>query len=149
MAEITFFTKPGCMTGEKQLALLRCSGHQVTVHSLLSHDWTKDELVSYFGESPVREWFNPNSPRVKSGEVAPEAHTAEEALAAMLQDHLLIRRPLMESGGKRVCGFNVDKLKTWIGLAEPEPAADFQSCSQPVNVNGTAFCPDGSGRDKQ
>jgi nitrogenase-associated protein len=138
MAHITFFTKPGCTTSARQVDLLEQSGHEVEVRDLLAYPWTQQELVSYFGDMPVEEWFNEKSPRVKSGEIDPTAYNRESALAMMLTDHLLIRRPLMESGGKRMCGFTPVTIHAWVGLGEivfeRSTKEDYTSCSQPSAI---------------
>jgi nitrogenase-associated protein len=93
---------------------------------------------------PVNLWFNPNSPRVKSGEIDPSSYDSSAALNLMLEDHLLIRRPLMESDGIRVCGFDPVKVHAWVGLVSPDEAilktSDFQTCSQPSSSKLTT-CP--------
>jgi len=71
MARVIFYTKPGCLTGSKQLDLLKQANHEVEVRSVLDQPWTAYELHTYFADLPVKEWFNPNSPRVKSGEIDP------------------------------------------------------------------------------
>ncbi|HIJ94268.1 MAG TPA: arsenate reductase family protein [Desulfuromonadales bacterium] len=143
MARITFYTKIGCLTSAKQVDLLRLSGHDVEVCDLLAHDWSAAELRSYFGKMPVSAWFNDKSPRVKSGEIDPHAFDHEGALAVMMTDHLLIRRPLMESGGVRVCGFDPDSINAWIGLSEHARAAgagqNYSSCTQPSTA--VQVCP--------
>jgi len=135
MALITFYTKNGCATSARQIDLLRLSGHQVNVVDLLAHPWQPEELTTYFGALPVQRWFNPNSPRVKSGEIDPAAYDRDGALTLMLADHLLIRRPLMESGGVRLCGFDPAALQAWVGLSpavlERSAGEDYTSCSQP------------------
>ena len=145
MADITYFTKLGCATSAKQVNLLRQSGHEVEVHNLLEHPWKPEELLTYFGDMPVKVWFNPNSPRVKSGEIDPSAYDSCAALSLLLEDHLLIRRPLMESGGRRVCGFDPAEVHAWVGLVSPEEAisnsTDFQTCSQPSSSAETTKCP--------
>jgi nitrogenase-associated protein len=145
MAVITYYTKLGCQTAAKQVAVLRQAGHQVEIKDLLVHPWSADELTSYFGDLPVEAWFNPASPRVKSGEIDPAAYQASAALQLMLADHLLIRRPLMESGGTRSCGFDPAKVHAWVGLAEPEKeigrSAEFATCSQPETPDKTQVCP--------
>ena len=136
MSQITFFTKPGCATAAKQIELLKQSGHLIEVCDLLSHPWAADELLSYIGDLPVAAWFNEKSPRVKSGEIDPSAYDSKGALAVMLSDHLLIRRPLMESGGTRVCGFDPATVHAWVGLGETvyerSRTEDYSSCSQPA-----------------
>jgi nitrogenase-associated protein len=144
MAQITFFTKLGCATAAKQIELLKQSGHQVEVRDLLSHPWTVDELRVYFGDLPVAAWFNEKSPRVKSGEIDPAAYDGKGALALMMSDHLLIHRPLMESGGKRLCGFDPEIVHEWVGLGttvyQLSSAEDYNSCSQPPS--GMQKCPE-------
>lgn len=145
MAQITYYTKLGCATSTKQVDLLRQSGHQVEVLDLLAHPWQPEELLTYFGDLPVTLWFNPNSPRVKSGEIDPAAYDSASALAAMLSDHLLIRRPLMASGGVRLCGFDPAAVHAWVGLGTPDEAiarsAEFQTCSQSAPPGEPPVCP--------
>ncbi len=145
MADIIYYTKIGCMTSTKQIDLLRQSGHEVEVRDLLAKEWQPEELLSFFGDLPVKCWFNPNSPRVKCGEIDPLAHDATAALELMLADHLLIRRPLMVSGGKKCCGFDPETLHAWIGLSAPDEAmarsGDLQSCSHPPSPGEPPACP--------
>lgn len=145
MAHITFHTKLGCATSAKQVDLLRQSGHEVEVRDLMSHPWQPEELTAFFGDMPVKLWFNPNSPRVKSGEIDPSAYDSAAALNLMLEDHLLIRRPLMESGGIRLCGFDPVKVHAMVGLDSTCEAisrsSDLQTCSQPSSTSEPATCP--------
>jgi len=116
MADVIFYEKPGCGGNARQKALLAASGHQVEARSLLAEPWSAEELKLYFGLRPVEQWFNQASPRVKSGEVDPAACTEAEALRLMLQDPLLIRRPLMRVGERREAGFGQALVDAWIGL---------------------------------
>jgi nitrogenase-associated protein len=120
MAKVTFWEKPGCANNTRQKGLLAASGHEVEARSLLAEPWEAERLRSFFGNRPVAEWFNNASPRVKSGEVVPAAFAADAAIAAMLADPLLIRRPLMESGDRREVGFDTDLVDAWLGLARPD-----------------------------
>jgi nitrogenase-associated protein len=135
MAQIVFYTKPGCTTAARQVELLRQSGHEVEVRDLLAHPWTAQELLSYFGDLPVEACFNEKSPRVRSGEIDPTAYGCDAAIGLMLADHLLIHRPLMESGGMRRCGFDPAAVHAWVGLGEAvyerSSREDYSSCSQP------------------
>lgn len=115
MAHILFYEKPGCGGNAKQKALLTAAGHTLDVRDLLTTPWTVETLRPFFGTRPVADWFNRSSPRVKSGEVVPETMTPETALAAMLADPLLIRRPLLESGGRSECGFDTALITAWLG----------------------------------
>ncbi len=125
MAHVIFWEKPGCAGNARQKALLAASGHTLDVRNLLKEPWQAGELRAFFGARPVAEWFNMSSPKVKSGEVRPAELDEAAALALMLADPLLIRRPLMESGGRRETGFEAELVKAWIGLAEPRvPVTD-------------------------
>lgn len=116
MARIIFYSKPGCKGGTKQKVLLTAAGHEVIPYNLLTEPWTVERLRSFFGDRPVAEWFNSSAPKVKSGEIVPEKLDEQTALALMLKEPLLIRRPLLEVGEQREVGFDVQKIDTWIGL---------------------------------
>jgi nitrogenase-associated protein len=125
MTHVIFFEKPGCGGNARQKALLRASGHELEVRNLLAEPWTASSLAPFFGQKPVREWFNLASPRVKSGEIKTETLGPDAALALMVADPLLIRRPLMQVGERRESGFDADLVEQWIGLASsPEKISD-------------------------
>lgn len=122
MAQVIFYEKPGCGGNARQKALLARAGHTLEVRNLLAALWTTDALRAFFGALPVAEWFNLSSPRVKSGEVVPQALDAAAALQLMLEDPLLIRRPLLEVAGERRVGFDAAAIERWIGLGGEVPA---------------------------
>lgn len=137
MTRVVFYEKPGCRNNTRQKAWLAASGHAVEARDLLSEPWTPETLRSFFGERPVADWFNRAAPKVKSGEVDPAAFTAEAALAAMVADPLLIRRPLMEAAGDRRCGFDPAAVRAWIGLTE-EDKGDVETCPNLHTAGGHA-----------
>ena len=130
MAKVTFYEKPGCAGNARQKAWLVQSGHEVEARSLLAAAWTPEDLRSYFGARPVVEWFNCAARQVNSGEVRPEELDAEMALAMLVADPLLIRRPLIEVEGRRVAGFDAYMIGAWIGLAARE-APVTEDCVRP------------------
>jgi len=117
MAEIIFWEKPGCSGNRRQKEILLASGHQLEVRDLLSEPWDTDQLALFFGARPVKEWFNPSNPRVKSGDLRPENIAPQDALAMMVAEPLLIVRPLMQVGVQRLAGFDVEEVHNWVGLA--------------------------------
>jgi nitrogenase-associated protein len=139
MAKVIFYSKPGCKGGVKQKVLLTAAGHEVIPQNLLKEPWTAERLRSFFGDRPVAEWFNLSAPKVKSGEVVPEKVDEQTALALMLKEPLLIRRPLLEVGEQREVGFDVQKIDAWIGLQAVDESLqeisdkllkqDLQNCS--------------------
>ncbi|MGE4560678.1 MAG: ArsC/Spx/MgsR family protein [Desulfobulbus sp.] len=108
---IRFFEKPNCTGNARQKAILLSAGHRLITENLLEFPFTREELRSFFGALPVAQWFNPLATKVKSGEVDIHGMNEDQALDAMLADPLLIRRPLMEVGGVRLAGFNIDELE--------------------------------------
>ena len=116
MARIIFWEKPGCQGNARQKEILIASGHQLEVRNLLTDAWTAPLLARFFGNRPVAEWFNPSNPRVKTGEICPVTITREQALRLMLDEPLLIVRPLMQVGKERLAGFDVQQVHNWVGL---------------------------------
>jgi len=126
MARIVFYEKPGCGNNTKQKALLAAAGHQVVARNLLAEHWMQQRLLAFFDVRPVADWFNRAAPRVKSGEIVPEEIDADTALRLMLQDPLLIRRPLIEAEGRKEIGFNQDLIHQWLCLAPRD--LDLETC---------------------
>lgn len=126
MATVLFYQKPGCGTNARQIRALEAAGHQVIARSLLTEPWTAAELRAFFGETPVMSWFNPAAPRIKSGEVKPAEIDAATAIALMLIDPLLIRRPLIEVDGARCAGFDREPVPSLLGGTRD----DLQGCTR-------------------
>ncbi|WP_108683060.1 ArsC/Spx/MgsR family protein [Methyloceanibacter sp. wino2] len=124
MAKVIFYEKPGCGGNARQKALLKASGHELEVRDLLSEAWTPETLRPFFGTRPVSSWFNPSAPRIKSGEINPDMIGASKALAMMIEDPLLIRRPLIQVGTRRETGFEQDQVDIWIGLSKTREPVD-------------------------
>ncbi|NET04908.1 MAG: nitrogenase-associated protein [Symploca sp. SIO2B6] len=127
MATVVFYEKPGCINNSKQKALLKAAGHQVQAYNLLTEAWTVENLRLFSGNRPVDEWFNRTAPRVKSGEVVPEEIDAETALKLMVEDPILIRRPLIQVGERREMGFDKKLIDGWISLKPAEEADKVMS----------------------
>jgi len=129
MSIVTFYEKPGCANNSRQKVLLAAAGHTVQAKSLLTEPWTRERLLEFFGSRPVAEWFNRAALKVKSGEVVPEALGADTAIALMLAEPLLIRRPLIEADGRREVGFDPAVIDAWLGLKH-KPEGDLEGCPQ-------------------
>ena len=130
MAHITFYEKPGCGGNARQKALLLAAHHTLEVKNLLETSWTEEELLLFLSPLPVPDWFNRAAPQVKSGQVVPESLGADAALALLLKEPLLIRRPLMVVGERRMVGFDTAAVHAWIGLGEQAPApGSLEGCA--------------------
>ncbi|HZV55625.1 MAG TPA: ArsC/Spx/MgsR family protein [Rhodocyclaceae bacterium] len=128
MATVTFYEKPGCSGNAKQKKILEAAGHTVVARNLLGTPWTRLELLSYFDGLPIAQWFNRNSPAIKSGEIVPEECDEATAVALLQRYPLLIRRPLLEVDGERKVGFDAAAIDAWIGLGSTLPEDDLEAC---------------------
>ena len=128
MPTITFYEKPGCKGNLRQKTLLAAAGHTVQAKNLKTEPWTADRLLAFVGKLPVADWFNRAAPAVKSGEIVPENLDPETALTLLLDNPLLIRRPLMEVGDERMVGFDPAAVDAWIGLNGVAAPAGIESC---------------------
>jgi nitrogenase-associated protein len=117
MATVVFYEKPGCSGNQRQKALLLAAGHHIIAKNLLAEAWRAQELRAFFGQLPVSDWFNPNAPDLKSGLIQPDQLDEHSALALMLANPLLIRRPLLQVGEQRHVGFDQEQIDQWIGLS--------------------------------
>ncbi len=129
MSTVEFYEKPGCANNTRQKVLLVQAGHTVWAKNLLTEPWTRERLLQFFGNKPVAEWFNRAAPKIKSGEIVPEQIQADTAIAMMLSEPLLIRRPLIEAEGRREVGFDAEKIHTWLGLSKV-PDGNIEGCAK-------------------
>jgi nitrogenase-associated protein len=106
MKHLIFYEKTGCVGNARQQKELTEAGFTFDVRSLLDEAWTKDMLRPYFGDRPVKDWFNDKAPDVKSGHVKPDMYSEDEAIEVMIQDPILIRRPLIDYDGVKCSGFD-------------------------------------------
>jgi nitrogenase-associated protein len=127
MAGLVFYEKPGCVGNAMQQSLLRGQGVRFEVRDLLSQAWSVERLRSYFHGLPVADWFNASAPRVKSGEIAIHALDETAALAMMIQDPILIRRPLLELGELKQSGFVPGPVIDALGI-DLDASGNLQDC---------------------
>lgn len=127
MSQLVFYEKPGCIGNQQQKALLRALGCDLDVRDLLREAWTSEKLKSYFGNTPVKQWFNQSAPLVKSGDVDIENISGKDALNLMLEEPLLICRPLLELQGLKQSGFVEGPVLDFLGV-DLHKGEDLQSC---------------------
>ncbi|GAB6051907.1 hypothetical protein JCM17960_07270 [Magnetospira thiophila] len=134
MTLVRFFEKTGCINNTRQKALLREAGYELHVHDLLSYPWTPLELARFFVGRPIGQCFNRTAPRIKSGEIDPDCLSATLALELMVDDPLLIRRPLLETA--RGCGVGFDDLER-LGIDLSTGSEDVETCPRTASGTGT------------
>ncbi|MCC9624214.1 arsenate reductase family protein [Thalassospira sp. MA62] len=145
MTQVIFYEKPGCRTNNRQKRALLNAGHTIDSRNLLTAAWTRNDLMAFFGQTPVASWFNVASPRITSGEIDPTSLDGETAMELILADHLLIRRPLVEAWGQKCAGFDREPVLSLIG--ERTEGDGLEGCSHPQGPTGA--CPPPHARKKQ
>ncbi|RTL55857.1 MAG: hypothetical protein EKK46_05535 [Rhodocyclaceae bacterium] len=130
MAVIQFYEKSGCSGNRKQKALLETAGHEVHARDLRDVCWSRDRLLTFLAGLPVAQWFNRAAQSIKDGSIVPEELDEATALGLLQENPLLIRRPLMESNGQRMVGFDTQAVDAWIGLGnQPLPTRNLEACA--------------------
>ena len=135
MVHIVFFEKPGCGGNARQRTALQAAGHTLERRNLLTTHWTRESLLAFLAPLPVSDWFNRAAPRVKSGDIQPDTLTANAALDLLLEEPLLIRRPLMQrtDNDSHHVGFDNAAVDAWVGLGtNPASASSLEGCASPT-----------------
>lgn len=132
MTVVHFYEKPGCLTNAKQKQWLAAAGVMLVVHDLLQEPWkdNRQKLRAFFGSLPVKDWFNPSAPDIKSGLVKPEELDEQQVIELMVKQPLLIRRPLIEIENKFYAGFDGEQLNQAHNLAI-KITESAENCSNP------------------
>ena len=102
----TIYHNPNCGTSRKTLEILRNAGADVTVIEYLKSPPSKDELKRLYeraGLSP-REGLRAREPLAQDLDLVEGAVSNEAILEAMVENPILIERPLVETEkGVRLC----------------------------------------------
>lgn len=128
MATVIFYEKPGCANNTRQKRLLIQAGHTVIAKNLLTESWQTESLRPFFTELAVRDWFNYSAPAIKRGEIEPDTLNEQQALALMLENPILIRRPLMQVGNECKAGFDPEKVHAWLSVTTSDTGQDLENC---------------------
>jgi len=111
---VTFYEKPGCSTNAKQKKILIKAGCILIERNILENGMNKSELYEFLKDLPTSQWFNPNAPKIKNRELDTEVMLKDDILKLFIKEPILIKRPLLIINGKKICGFNQEKIKSLI-----------------------------------
>ncbi|MBO9637101.1 Spx/MgsR family RNA polymerase-binding regulatory protein [Siphonobacter aquaeclarae] len=107
---LTLFAIPNCDTVKKARVWLDGKGISYQFHDYKKEGIDRKTIENWLKQKPWDELINKASTTWKALEVKPE--NAEEAIAAMIDNPSVIRRPLIESDGKIIAqGFKADKYE--------------------------------------
>lgn len=146
MAKILFFEKTGCKNNTKQKQILEYNGHEVVPIDIINYAWTKSELLDFFNEIEPKNWFNLNAPSITNGLVNPIDFDKDSAIEALLNEHILIKRPLLIIGNSKLVGFNIDEINNVAAIninAHPSITTMLDDISKgcPNKNNPSIKCP--------
>ena len=128
---VTFYEKPGCSTNAKQKKSLLAAGCMLIERNLLENGMSKDELYEFLEELPTPQWFNPNAPKIKNRELDTEVMFENEILELFIKEPILINRPLLIINGKKMCGFDQEKIESLLNSKLESKVSN--SCSHSKN----------------
>lgn len=115
MAFIQFFERPGCINGEKQKHILIKAGNVLECVNILEHPWSREELAQFFAANEPSLIMNYTAPAIKKGEIVPANLQYDEAVSLMIDNPILIKRPLIRVDGLSVQGFTDERLTPYLG----------------------------------
>lgn len=108
--QMIFYEKTGCGGNARQKKLLESEGITFEVRSMLDTPWSKESLTPFFEGLEKEDIVNPFAPAMKSGELDITKYSKDEIIELMIKEPILIKRPLLEIGATKVCGFDLDKI---------------------------------------
>ena len=111
-----FFEKSGCGGNARQKELLKKHNITFEVRDLLNTKWSYEDLVGYFDGLEVADMFNSFAPQVRDNEIDITKVSKDEAINLMIKNPILIKRPLMQINGAKICGFDIDKINQLLNL---------------------------------
>jgi arsenate reductase (glutaredoxin) len=119
--QVIFYEKTGCSGNARQKALLKEYGVTFEVRSLLDTPWDVQTLNAFFEGLTPKEMLNPFAPQLKEGSFKLDDYTKESLIEKMVQEPILIRRPLLQIGDVKLCGFDIPRLNFLLHVTMPVP----------------------------
>ena len=112
----TFYEKTGCGGNAKQKELLKSHNISFNVKSLLDTPWTVETLSEFFKGLETKDIFNPFAPQIRDKEIDISKLSFDEAINLMIQNPILIKRPLLDINGTKICGFDIEKINNLLNI---------------------------------
>ena len=106
----TFYEKTGCSGNAKQKELLKSHNISFNVKSLLDTPWTVETLSEFFKGLETKDIFNPFAPQIRDKQIDINSFSKDEAITLMIKNPILIKRPLLDINGVKLCGFDIEKI---------------------------------------
>lgn len=110
--QMIFYEKTGCGGNARQKKLLEAEGISFEVRSMLDTQWCKESLSPFFEGLEKEEIINQFAPAIKNGELNIAKYNKDEIIEMMIKEPILIKRPLIEIGATKICGFDLEKINS-------------------------------------
>ncbi len=108
--KIIFYEKPNCAGNTKQKKLLTLNGISFEARSILDTPWDKISLNSFVEGLDTKDIVNNFAPKIKNNEINIATISKEKIIELMIEEPILIKRPLLEIGETKICGFDIEKI---------------------------------------
>ena len=112
----TFYEKTGCSGNAKQKELLKSHNISFSVKSLLDTPWTVETLSEFFKGLELIDIFNPFAPQIRDKQIDINTLSKDEAIELMIKNPILIKRPLLDINGIKLCGFNIKQINKLLNV---------------------------------
>ena len=127
---VSFYEKPGCKGNERQKKLLIEAGYALHVIDLLSKDWKTEDLLKFFSGRSIYDCVNTRAPKITKEGFDPSKLSEDELLMEMINNPILIKRPLLFYRGEFGVGFDNDLVDKLLGdLQRPSECQKREVCS--------------------
>lgn len=103
---VSFYGKSGCSGNRRQVEQLKQADYVVQWIDILKKRWDEETLSKFLGHQAVHNCINQRAPTIISGETNPNEMDDDQLMQAMVEDPVLIKRPLLFYRGEFACGFD-------------------------------------------
>ncbi|MBC2606584.1 ArsC/Spx/MgsR family protein [Pelagicoccus albus] len=117
---VSLYGKAGCQGNARQVKQLKSAGYVVQFIDLLSRKLEASELTKFTSDRPLHDCVNQRAPLITSGEFDPSTLDEDDLLQAMVENPILIKRPLLFYRGHFACGFDHPLVEQLLGETPPE-----------------------------
>ena len=117
--KVIFYEKTGCGGNHRQKELLSAHGIDLEVRSILDTKWDRSMLEAFFEGLSPHEMINPFAPQFKEDDFDLNAYSKDALIDKMIAEPILIKRPLIEVGDVKLCGFDIEKLNLLLNTKMP------------------------------
>jgi arsenate reductase len=101
---VTIYHNPRCNTSRKTLALLRDKGVEPEIVEYLKIAYTAPQLKHLLSQLKIAASALVRKKEAAAAGIDPQSLTEEELIAAMVENPILVERPIVVSAGKAALG---------------------------------------------